>query len=188
MRFLNRILRGSSRTLQKIFCTLSLKSVRYVMDNNLRMSILMSSLQLIASRSVHSAFDADRSIWNAIIHRTSFIDVDFCWQCWNAAQPRNFPSFPFTRDVNSQHGTGAYRRWRIFCAETNREILLLLRHKFEHNVAIEREFWAPFDDFGLELHSSRRFHIMTRIANSAIVDSVFSSPEHHLKTFSWLEP
>jgi len=43
-----------------------------------------------------------------------------------------------------------------------------LRRKFEHNMAIEREFRAPFDDFGLELRSCRRFHIMTRIVGSAI--------------------
>lgn len=112
---------------------------------------------------------AERSIRNAIIHRSSLIDVDFCWQCCNARHSRSFPSFPFTRDVRPQCGTGAYRR--IFCAGTNRETLLLLHRKFEHNVAIEREFRAhstnsdksciPLGDFilwpGSPIPRDRRF-------------------------------
>lgn len=110
---------------------------------------------------------------NSIIHRTSLTDVDFCWQRCNTTHPRSFPFFSFTRDVSPQRGTGAYRRWRILCAETNRETLLLLRCKFEYNAAIEREFRAPFDELGrTTAFLSKISHYDPDRADSAVVDSV----------------
>lgn len=142
----------------------------------------MSSL-IISKRCI---LLSDRPIRNAIIHRTSLTDVDFCWQRCNATHPRSFPSFSFTRDLSPQRGTGVYQRWRILCAKTNREILLFLRRKFEYNVAIEREFRAPFDELERSCIPVEDF---TLWPGSPIprLSIRFSSLENYLETFSWLE-
>lgn len=49
---------------------------------------------------------------------------------------------------------------------------------------IERDIPCPFDELGQELHSCRRFHIITRIADSVRSSIWFSSPDTYLETFS----